>query len=236
MSDSASNPQLLPSLGRLIRGLSILFWGVPVALLVSVQTVKGDAFRTLGMLPAVAVNAWLLYGVWQLGYFQRQERIWQRVLDRTMLLGWMNLGLAPFLYWQSHLPDETFFNQMLLLQLICGALFLCSLNVVLPRLTAMLPDQTLRAESASFSLLNRALLLAGLAIALGYLGLRQVPGLPINVLIGLMTVERLGLWLLLCFLLLPLAITMALLWKVKELLLDAVFGNDTAGVKDKQQE
>lgn len=231
MADPTSNPELLASLGRLVRGLSTLFWGLPVALIVSVQTVKGEAFHTLGLLPPITVTAWLLYGVWQLGHFQKQERVWQQTLDRTMLLGWINVGLAPFLFWDSRLPGDTFFSQMILLLLVCGLLFLCNLNVVLPRLTAMLPDETLRTETRSFTFLNRALLFTGLLIALAYLGLRQMPGLPLEVLIGLMTVERLSLWLALCLLLLPLAITMALIWKIKEVVLHAVFGGNTAGTK-----
>lgn len=227
MPDDA-NSQLLPSLARLIRGLSTLFWGLPVALIVCVQIVKGDAFHTLGLIPPLAVTGWLLYGVSQLSHFQKQERIWQRTLDRAMLLGWMNVGLSPFLYWDSHLPGEAFFSQMILLLLVCGLLFLCSLNVVLPRLTAMLPDQTLRGETRSFSFLNRALILTGLGIVLSYMGLRRVPGLPLEVVVGLMTVERLSLWLLLCLLLLPLAITMALIWKTKEIVLQAVFGASNA--------
>lgn len=224
MSDSPSNPLLLPSLGRLARGLSALFWGLPVALIVCVQTLKTDAFHSFGVLPPVVVTGWLLYGLWELGHFQKQERVWAGTLERTRLLALINCGLAPFLYWWNQLPDETFFNQVLLLALITGVLFLSSLNVTLGRLTAMLPDETLRAETRSFTQLNRGLLLLGLAVALGYLGLRQTRDLPLALLAGLVTLERVGLWLMICLALLPLAVTMALIWKIKEVILNGVFG------------
>jgi hypothetical protein len=220
----ALNSDLLPSLGRLTRGLSVLFWGLPATLLACVQTLKAGELHSFGALPPVLATGWLLFGLWELGQFQTQERVWTGTLERTRLLALVNCGLSPFLYWWSQRPDETFFNQALLLALITGVLFLNSLNLTLCRLTAMLPDATLRAETRSFTLLNRGLLLLGLAVALGYLGLRQMHDLPLSVVAGLLTLERVSLWLVICLALLPLAVTMALIWKTKEVILHGVFG------------
>jgi hypothetical protein len=232
MPDLIPNPDLLHSLGRLVRGLSALFWGLPVALLVCVHAIKNESLHSYGIAPPLIVMGWLVFGLWELGCFQKQERIWVATLERAKLLGLVNIGLAPFLCWWNQIPDESFFNQMLLLLIVTGVLFLCSLNLVLWRLTAMLPDETMRSETKSFTTLNRGLLLTGLAIVLAYLGLRQIHGLPLVAIIGLMTVERLSLWLTLCLLLLPLAITMALIWKIKEVVLNAVFGS--AGTVDRK--
>jgi len=38
MLETPENPKLLWSLGRLVRGLSALFWGLPLTLLASVET------------------------------------------------------------------------------------------------------------------------------------------------------------------------------------------------------
>jgi len=45
------NTELLRSLGRLARGLSALFWGLPVALIVCVQAAKTDAPERFGAVP-----------------------------------------------------------------------------------------------------------------------------------------------------------------------------------------
>ena len=83
---TAPNPQLLRSLGKLARGLSALFWGLPAALLIGAETARADWLKPLGFLPALAVNALLVYGLWQMGDFQRQERPWRHALDRAQLL------------------------------------------------------------------------------------------------------------------------------------------------------
>src|SRR4051812_18002212 len=104
MPDPNPNAELLRSLGRLVRGLSALFWGLPVALIVCVETAKTEALHSLGIYPPIIVTAWLLFGLWQLGYFQKQERIWRSALNRAKLLAMVNLGLSPFLYWWNQIP------------------------------------------------------------------------------------------------------------------------------------
>ncbi|HTI98124.1 MAG TPA: hypothetical protein VL527_04395 [Dongiaceae bacterium] len=224
MPDPAPNSQLIPSLGRLVRGLSSLFWGLPLTLLVCVQTARTDLFHTFNLFPPVLFIAWLLYGLWQLGYFQRQERIWLRALDRTRMLGLISLGLAPFLYWWNQVPYNAFFSQMVMLLTVMAVLFLSELNLVLRRLGAMLPDETLRLETRQFTTLNRTLLLLLLLLMAGYFVLNQFSILPLWVQLSLNTISRQGLWVLVFLVLLPLAMTMALLWKIKEVILASIFG------------
>src|SRR5262249_46042715 len=114
MSDAAPNPELLRSLGRLVRGLSALFWGLPLALVVYVA-IKTEWIHGSGLLPialSLTSTGLLLYGVWQLGYFQKQERPWRNTLDRAALLALINFGLSPFLYWWNRLPEQLFFGCM----------------------------------------------------------------------------------------------------------------------------
>ena len=67
---------------------------------------------------------------------------------------------------------------------------------------------------------NAALFLLSLA----YGGLLCESQLPLEFGILFVWLNRLGLWLLTFFALLPLAMTMALIWKTKETILDSVFG------------
>ena len=224
MSEPAPNSQLLRSLGRLARGLSALFWGLPAALLVCAETARAEWLKPLGLLPALAVNALLLYGLWLMGSFQKQERPWRNALDRAQLLGLVNLGLSPFIYWHNKMPEQFFFTAGVLLLALSAVLFLFNLNLVLNRLGAMLPDETLRQETRQFTALNRWLLVVLLLFVGAYATLVQIHRPPpgFDVLFGWF--ERGSYWLLVFFALLPLAMTMALLWKTKGVILDSVFG------------
>ena len=120
---------------------------------------------------------------------------------------------------------------MVLLLALSGLLFLSSLNVVLQRLGAMLPDEALRLEIRQFTALNLRLLLATFVLTALYLGLGQFHNLPrwletIAAVLGRGSPWFLILlpWFLILLILLPLAMTMALLWKTKEVILDNVFG------------
>src|SRR5882724_3774621 len=149
-----SNPDLLRSLGRLVRGLSALFWGLPLALLVCVQSAKMDWILSLNIFPALVATGLLLFGLFQIGGFQKQERPWRSALDRAKLLALINCGLSPFLFWWNRFPDNAFFTLTLAIFAVSGVLFLFSLNRVLLRLGDMLPDQSLRHEVRQFTALN----------------------------------------------------------------------------------
>ena len=224
MPDALTNPQLLRSLGKLARGLSALFWGLPAALLVSAETARAEWLKPLGFLPALAVNALLVYGLWQMGDFQKQERPWRNALDRAQLLALVIFGLCPFIYWHNKMPEQIFFSAAVAVLELSAVLFLFNLNLVLKRLGAMLPDETLRSETRQFTALNRWLLVALLFFAIAFVALIQLPhpSLPVGRL--LIWLNRASNLLLIFFILLPLAMTMALIWKTKEVILDSVFG------------
>ena len=67
---------------------------MPVALIVCVQTAKTDMLKSFDVIPPLVVTGWICFGLWQLGYFQKQERIWQGALDRAKFLALINLGLS----------------------------------------------------------------------------------------------------------------------------------------------
>ena len=227
MENPAPNPQLLRSLGRLARGLSALFWGLPASLVICAETARAEWLKPLGMAPALAGTGLLLYGLWQMSDFQKQERPWRNALDRAKLPGLVNFGLCPFLYWQNKMPEQPFFNAAVFVLVLSALLFLFNLNVVLKQLGAMLPDETLRQETRQFTALNRWLLLVWMVALVTLFFLQPVffPNLPY--LVG----QEKWIWIIrgefsvLLFLgLAPLAMTMALLWKTKETIWDGVFG------------
>ena len=241
MSERAPNAELLSSLGRLVRGLSALFWGLPISLVVGVQTAKGDWLQPLGILPPLVAAGLLWYGLTLLRPFQKQERIWQTSLERARLMALINLGLSPFIYWWNRVPAHPFYGAMMEVLILSGLFFLFCLNPMLWRLAAMLPDETLRIETRTFTLVNRYLLLTALGVLSFYLLAARLKPLLIERLLhwaiallpfqnyaGSVTLwlDRGGLWAVLFLILLPVAMTMALLWKIKEVILASVFGTD----------
>jgi hypothetical protein len=139
------------------------------------------------------------------------------------LLTVVNLGLSPFLHWHQRLPDVPLFSYAVTLFGVFSLLFLLNLNRVLRRLAALLPDETLRAETALFTALNRGLLLSLPLLVGGFALLARSGRLPAAVERVIHLAGPLQFWLVLLLALLPVAITLSLIWKIKEALLESVF-------------
>lgn len=236
MPEIAPKDELLRALGRLVRGLSALFWGLPLALVVCVKTATEEWFRPrglfppaiVGILPPLIVTALLFYGLNLLGAFQKQERIWREALDRARVLALVNMGLSPFIYWWNKLPFVSFYALAISLLMLCGLLFLFNLNYALQRLAAMLPDETLRLEARVFGTMNLYLLCLTLALIAVYFVLNQferLPGVLESFVHGLEFTRQ---WLLVFLILLPMAMTMSLIWKIKETIFASVFSQETS--------
>ena len=71
--------------------------------------------------------------------------------------------------------------------------------------------------------MNRTLLIVLVGLAALYLFLQQMPQLPGTLLLVLAGLQRFSQTFVLLLVLLPLSMTMALLWKTKEVILDSVF-------------
>jgi hypothetical protein len=121
------------------------------------------------------------------------------------------------------MPAQQLFNYAIFVLALSAILFLFNLNVVIKQLGAMLPDETLRHETRQFTALNRFLLAALLFFGVAYVVLLRDPRLPATLGFYFGWIEGFGFWGLTLFALLPLAMTMALTWKAKEVILDGVF-------------
>jgi hypothetical protein len=229
MPETERNVALLSSLRRLVRGLSALFWGLPAALVIAFQTGKGDWLKPVGFAPITCAMLLLLYATMLLGKFQMQERIWMSALERARLIAIVNVGLSPFLFFWSKVPGNLFFTIIVEVTFLTMLTFLYLLNSVLARLAAMLPDETLRSETKLFTRLNQTILLIIIPTLPFYFMLRGASTLPRVVVEVMLLLERGGplleLMLLMFFILLPVAMTMALLWKTKEVIMAGVFSN-----------
>lgn len=214
----------MPSLGRLVRGLSALFWGLPISLLTCIKTAVSEWSKPIDALVPVMSTGLLLFGLIQLSYFRHEERLWHSALDRAKLLALVNVGLSPFLFFWSRMPYVTFFAHAVAVMVVSSLVFLFNLNQVLCRLTAMMPDETVRSDTRLFTTVNRCLLIATIVLLSIYYSLLQIET-PSLFLIRLRTgMEPWHQILLLILVLLPTAMTMTLIWKIKETILNSVFG------------
>ena len=226
MSDPATKAEIMRTVGRLVRGLSALFWGLPLSLVVGVQTARTDWLSSFGVVPAILTTSLLYYGLWQLSHFQKQERAWVAAVERAKFLALINVGLSPFLFWWHRLPHVVYFTVVVSVLSLSSVLFLFNLNQVLQRLSALLPDETLRYDAHTFTTLNLYLLLSILVLLALVLMLVQISSPPHWVVQIRMLLDREYLWFVVLLLLLPVAMTMALLWKTKEVILASIFGTD----------
>jgi hypothetical protein len=221
--------QVLRSLGKLVRGLSALFWSLPGMLIIYVQTGRAEwvqGFRGWAMLPAVIVSVVLWWSLTQLRQFQGQERVWRQAVDRAEVFAIVNLGLSPFLYWFHQMPFVPLYIACVSVLCLSSVLLIIQLNRVLQRLAAMLPDETLRSETRLFAGMNTFLLVSLLVAVALFFGLEQMYSLPAWVDKVLDFLNEQGPWIILFVVLIPLAMTMALIWKTKELIFASVFNAD----------
>jgi hypothetical protein len=149
--------------------------------------------------------------------------VWHLALERAKILSLVNLGLSPFLYFWNQKPNESFFAHAVGLLALSSVIFLFNLNLVLDRLAAMLPDETVRADTKVFTTLNRYLLIATLVLIAVYYTIMQLSSVSQLIVQLRGTTLPWPTMVLLMLVLLPMAMTMTLVWKIKELILASVF-------------
>lgn len=225
MSLSPPSPELLRSLGKMLRGLSALFWGLPIALIASVQSQTFPGGQGLAALLPCAANGLLFFGLTQLAYFQPQERIWRQALDRAKVLAIMNIWLSPFLYFRVRLPHIPHYDLAVDVLYLSSLLFLYNYNLVLFRLTFMLPDENLRSDAKMLARWSRAILGIAVLVSLAYLTMLRAGWSPSFIHFPFQVMEMNHWWMAIVPLLMPVAMMMTLTWKVKELVIDGVFNS-----------
>ncbi len=215
---------LRAGLSGVLRGLSALFWGLPLALLafarhfLAVIPTLYDLF-----LPTLAAGL-VLFGLLRMAPYQRGERVWQNALLVAQMLALLVVGLSPFLFLWSRMPSIEFFARAVALLLGVALVFLVALLGTLERLAAMMPDDTVRGDAQLFRGLTAYVVsvLAGVFVTLywrlapGHLSeFLEIPKHPLG--FGRQAI-------LLLLILVPVAMAMAVTWKLKEVVLATVLG------------
>ena len=224
MENQRNRLEIVSSLAGVLKGLSALFWALPLALLSSAHT-GSLAWTQSGvwMLP-ILFHGLVLYGLISVGRFRQTERAWVGALDRAKCLALTNVGLAPFLYYWNLVPGEPLFRGAVTTLAVSGLLTLYCINLVLFRLSAMLPDAVLQEEAKVFTQLNRRLLGAVIVVVCVWIGRDNLVFLPLEVRQVLTLLDYTQNLIVVSLVLLPLALTLTLIWKTKEVIFNNVFG------------
>lgn len=213
-----------------------MFWGLPLAVLICAQTSLNMILRPFGVLPAAAATGLLLYGIVQLERYQRHRADWMRTLGYAKLFGLICVGLSPYVFLWGRLPWVEFYNNMMGLLGLAGLLFLLSLNRALRCLNTLMPDDGLREETHLFTAINLGLIVGVICLTLLFWTLQFFFNLPRLFVLRIDLLAEGRRFLMLFLVLLPLAMTMTLLWKIKEGALEGVFELQPAGKDGKPVE
>ena len=206
---------------RLIRGLSAVFWGIPLALLVCVRSAASVWLKPLDVLHTTASVALVCYGVWQFGYLHGvHSPSWTRTIDRCKMLAVTCTGLTPFIFFWNHHPGEIFFSYAIFVLTFSSFLFLLKYNLMLKCLGGQFTDDILKSEIDLFSMMNCW------CVAILMLGVTFIAGANLALsdeqFVGLLTpFLPVGQTAVIILILMPVAMTMTLTWKVKECFLEA---------------
>lgn len=213
------------SLAHVARGLSAIFWSLPLVLLADSFAAMGGLTGRWSPWTGFVSTGLLLHGLRQLRRFHPQERVWTAAVDRAWLLGWLVWTLSPSPGWWRATPREPFFAMSLALLMFAGLATLAALNQVVARLALMLPDAVLRSETRLLTRLNIGLFLIQALVLGAYLCLLRQATLPpiLDAVFQWLDGAKAGIVLFLA--LAPVALTMALTWKAKEVILNSAFAS-----------
>lgn len=216
-------------MASVVRGLAAIFWGLPVALLAFARHFLAFWPSVYDLVLPPAATGLLFLGLHRLSRLHPQERIWQHAVFQAQVLALLLLGLSPFLFFWSRSPGAEFFGRAVVVLLGVAFAFVVALMRVLVRLSAILPDETARSDARLFQGLATyvVLVLVGAAVTLyvrlSPIGLSEFLELPKQP----SAFGRQALLLLLT--LLPIAMAMAVAWKLKEVAMGVVVGRRSSG-------
>lgn len=207
-----------------MRSLSALFWGVPLTLLAFARhflAVIPSAYDA--MLPLLGTGL-LVFGLSRIGRFHRQERVWQQSVFTSQMLGLILFGLSPFLYLWSRIPVEPLFARGVAVLLVAAVAFLVAFTNTLYRLAAMLPDAPTHADARLFHTLTGYVASTVGATTTGLYWRLAPPTLSDFLALPQQPVAHGLQAFLLILMLVPVAMAMAVTWKLKEVTLSLLAG------------
>ncbi|MCX7871866.1 MAG: hypothetical protein N2487_01120 [Verrucomicrobiae bacterium] len=231
------NYEFARSLSRLVKGLSILFWGIPVALVVCVKTSVKNKFelQAIDFWGPITVTGLLLLSLFYINDFRKSEKVWTDLIDRAKFFGIINFALSPFVYWRLRVADVPSFTVAVWIFFISGTLFLLMVNRLIQQLSRMLPEHSLREDASVYGRFNQIVLrVLAFVLFLSFVIIHWKErfyffsyqfwrALEVyQTYFSFITVV-------------PVAMTMTLIWKTREVILNGVFSNACRELSGRRQ-
>jgi|GEM_PF-744797 len=227
-----------PSVLRdLVRGLTFLFWGLPLCVVIFAAVATTAGFGHLGVIGPAIPPMLICYGFIQVGSAVGGDLVWRRQVDRALLLGLIMVGLAPFLYWWHRVPENLFFSSMVIVLCVTGFAMLFVMSYLIQQLAFALGEPILLLDARRLGSYVRISAITSIAVLLSHVVGGIFKLLPQEYLDAVLdTSHPVFLAGVVIFVLTPLATVMSLLWKMKQLILNSVFGRVQDAPNDKAVE
>lgn len=214
-----AGPQLESrDLVALAQGLSCWLWGIPAAVLLSIREMPfewGMPFQV----PLFAVPYLLvLVGAFKMARIRSCGDRWRSEARRALGLCLFALYLAPFLFWWRRWPQSVYLMGNVWVLIACGIALLAQVNRLVRSLGAALGDPALAAEAELFRAVVWIVLGLPTLAAFVYViaaSFRTGEHVTLRFEAALLATPSWGL----ALLLVPLSITLALVWRAKDLAL-----------------
>ena len=215
----------------LVRGLSILFWGLALTGLVclemvyleTAQMIWRESFGRAGFCSGLAARPAALARPEPTARFSAAGTDLAARLEPGGDARGARCRPGAVFILVAQISRRSALRRLRGLLFLSSLFLLVQINCVLQRLCAMLPDETLRAETKLFTALQH---LPAPGVFGRPLPLFPLDSLPRPVPPGLDrwmdAAAAAGIWLALFLILMPLAMTMALLWKIKEVIFSSL--------------
>jgi hypothetical protein len=204
---------------EILRGISAIFWALPIALVASIQVTLDDYAPTMRFLFPVAAFGLQAYGAHQLRWLDVVGAPnWRRRVDTMRVMALAQLLLSPFLLFFARGSDYGFFTFSIFILGWSWCGFIYSFCSFLGPLTASLPEKSLVDDYLWIKgFISGALFLICLSWSLLFLrqfifDARQMPFW-----LYLAAPQWLGTFLIISAIF-PVTVLMNLTWKVKEYL------------------
>ena len=200
---------------KLIRGFSWVFWGLPLTLLLFFGALQVEALARL-QLPSYLIGVVILFtGLIHIARAGPLTRTWLGWARSGIVLSFMMLYLAPFVYWWQRAPHVRFFGANMWFLLACTMLVLVVVNRLAAELGTVYQDSTFAIEArlCGWSVVVLMMLPFGIALGYAYYTFRKY-GITMRTTLGVAHKEM-PFWLHVFFLL-PFTLTMTTVWKARE--------------------
>ncbi len=210
-----------------LRGMSALFWGLPIALVSSIQVTLDSYALMMRFLFPLSAFALLAYGAHQVRWIQvLGMRSWRFRVDLLRVVSLAQLLLAPFLLFYSRSPDQPLFVASLYLLGLCWCLFLLALCQVLGGMVQTIGEESMRQDFLWMKgFIGGALSLMALGWTILFVRNLFLEAERMPLILYLLHPQFLGTFLIISAIF-PVTVLMNLAWKLKEHVFHEALGKD----------